>query len=159
MFVNIPIFTFGQVWILGVETYILIKYTGLPFGKSFKEIFIINFLSTVLVGFLFPVILAAISLFFSWVLNSNMPAVLGTWAIPGGKDYSNLLFSSIIVWFVISFFLTVKLEGYCLIGRWKRSGLSDIEKIPKIIWVANTISYLGLVVIGALALVLSNVII
>lgn len=154
---SLYIFIYGQVWILGTETYIFIKETGVKTAMAFKQVFFANLVSTLLIGIAFPLLLATIT----YAATSSpgpfgdILSAVGTWAYDSAP-YGEFVFPITLVWIVVSFLMTMYCERKFYLWYWQRTNFSFDLPINKFILKMHLVSYAGLVALITIYIVLSS---
>jgi hypothetical protein len=150
LIINGYAFSIGQVWILTAEfiyLFLLLRKTGLPKLKIFKINFIMNMLSTLLGAFLFPFLLAVVTLpgaFFMHTKWGGLLMALGTWIAGDNSPYPYVALGAAIVGFIITFFLTLWIEYKYLKRLAEKKQI--IVSFKHCVYL-NLISYAGLIII------------
>ena len=142
------IFTIGQVWILSTETYFLNKVTNTSISHSFKYVFLANLISTIVIGFGFPFLLALIT-----GLGTMLPtpyggyfSIVGTWAY-SNAPHVEYVEPITFIWLFITFILTVYCEKLFYKKHYKKIGFDENFNLNTFIWKIHLISYSGLLII------------
>ncbi len=148
LFVSFFTFVYGQVWILASETYIYKRLLTLDLRTSFKQVFIVNLVSTIVVGLGFPFLLAVAT-----GLGMGLPepyggyfSILGTWVYERAPHVKLLPYFSIF-WLVVTLFLTVICERWVLLRIWTKNNYKPPISINTLMWRTHLVSYSGLFVI------------
>lgn len=148
LFISGSAFIFGQLWILIVETAILKKASGLGLKVSLKHVFFANIVSTIVVGFGFPLMLAILS-----GIAMELPepyggyaSAIGTW-IYDSAPYIKYLGYISLFWLLITFVLTMYCERWFYKWYWNKIGFAANFDLNKFILQAHAASYSGLLLI------------
>ena len=148
LFISASAFIFGQIWILTSETYLYKKLVKIDYVTAFKQVFIVNLVSTVVVGLGFPFLLAVIT-----ALGMELPkpyggymSALGTWAYDRAPHAEVLPFL-LVFWLLVTFFLTVLCERWVLLKIWKKANFESPIEVNKLMLQVHLVSYAGLVII------------
>ncbi len=141
-------FVYGQIWILLVETLFLKRASGQSASVSFKQVFLANLCSTIVVGFGLPLCLALITL---GAMELPAPyggyaSLLGTWFYEGAPHLEYLGYVS-IVWLFITLLLTVLCEKAFYQRHWRKVGFVPEFSVDRFIWQAHAVSYSGLLIV------------
>ncbi|CAH0535308.1 hypothetical protein VST7929_02919 [Vibrio stylophorae] len=147
LFISGSAFICGQVWILLVETVLLNRASGLGGGTAFKHVFWANLVSTIIVGFGFPLALAIITGFGMALPEpyADYSSAIGTWLYDRAPYGKYLIYIS-MVWLFITFLLTIYCEKAFYNWYWRKVGFSPCFSIDKFIWQAHAVSYSGLLI-------------
>ncbi len=157
LFVSLFAFTVGQVWILFSETlYLNLFFKEMKFGSSLWTVFIMNIISTVIGGVLFPIAICLIviplayvaSLLFDTQVISDFLAALGTWGDGENSPYPNVAIGMTVFWFICEYFISVFIEYKVLCKRLAKLNI-QVERcaLIKHCYLLNLLSYTGLVII------------
>lgn len=149
---NAYIFTFGQVWIIGVESFLIYKYFDhLSYKKSLTLTITINFVSTILGAIILPFLFAAVTNILSNSLAevnrtlSDFIFAFGTWIAGDHSPNIGLAKAMTIVGFFVTYFITVLMEYFVLIKYLKKYKLHIPHDLLKFSFKLNGISYIGLI--------------
>lgn len=149
LIINGLAFLYGGIIIVLVEWLIYILWAKIPKRDAFFDALTANLISTVLIGFGVPFLVAALSFGVGAILPTTISAyalALGTWAYEG-VIFPNVMFASTFFWWVVTFFLTVYVEKKVLQHRWKSRQFVAAKSARSLSWVSNTITYLGLLAV------------
>lgn len=150
MLLNTGIFTIGQIWIIGAETYVYKCKAELSAKESLFQVIGINLISTIVVGLGFPLVLAIIGGIGSFLPEPVGPYffLIGTWVFDKVPYKIELLPYVMSIGFIATYFLTVRFEAWCLDKYWSRKKIKAAITAKKLSWYANTYSYAGLIIIS-----------
>jgi len=148
LFISFFAFIYGQVWILASETFVYIKLLKLSLRTAFKQVFIVNLVSTIVVGLGLPFLLAVIT-----GLGMELPepyggyfSIVGTWVYESAPHIALLPYTSAF-WLLITLFLTVLCERWVLLRIWAKTNYTPPVPVNSLMWRAHLVSYSGLFVI------------
>lgn len=138
-------FLYGQLWIIVSETVVYHKLTGLEARVALKQVFLVNPVSTLVVGLGFPFLLAALTAagMFLPAPFKDISSLLGTWAYENAS-YTELLGLYTVLWLLVTFVLTIDCERWHLTKIWNKSGFSPSISVTGLMVRAHLVSYLGL---------------
>lgn len=143
------VFLYGQVWILASETFIYCKCTDLDPVTAFKQVFLVNLGSTIVVGLGFSFILAIVT-----ALAMSLPepfkdyaSLMGTWAYEGAP-HTNLLGPLSLIWLTVTFILTIIYERWHLSKLWLKANYQGPITISGLMVRAHVVSYTGLLLMS-----------
>ena len=150
LIVNFMLFTYGQVWILSIETFLFQKvFRGAKFSVILKWVFLGNLASTLVGALLAPLVWAAI---FGFLGNSLWDSevgkilfALGTWIAGDNSPHPNLAMAASVVGFVVAYFITVYIERRVFIRATNKGELPATEELLKYCYGVNAVSYAGLI--------------
>lgn len=148
LFISGSAFIFGQVWILVSETYFYTKLVKLEVVPAFKQVFVVNLVSTIVVGLGFPFLLAVLTAF-GMVLPepyNDYMSILGTW-IYDKAPYIDILPHITIFWLLITFILTILCERWVLLRLWGKAEFKSPIHVNSLMWRVHLVSYAGLIAI------------
>ena len=153
---NLAAFIFGSIFIVIIEAYVYRTKGGISKTNSLKDSFIANLWSTVLIGFGFPLVLAAITGGLSEALPSQQGYFLaiGTWLVDW-MQFPKATVAFVYFWLVVSFLLTVPLEQYVLSKRWSKRGEPASANATRLCWLGNSATYALLLVALTLVFLVS----
>ena len=110
--------------------------------------------STVVIGFGIPLFIAILSmglsmigLAFRNVHIQDIVMALGTWIGGDNPPHAPLVFVMTLVWFVVTFFLTVRFESRLLSKQWAKRDATSTLTPAALSWSANLWSYAGLLLL------------
>lgn len=150
LIVNSMLFTYGQVWILGIETFLFQRvFYGTKLLTVFKWVFLGNLISTMVGAFLAPLVWAAAFGFLGHSLWDNeigkILFALGTWVAGDNSPHPNLAKTATLVGFALAYFITVHIERKVFEVAIRRGELSQCDNLLKFCYGVNAISYAGLI--------------
>ena len=150
LFLNAGIFIVGQVWIIGAETYVYMNKAKLSRKESLFQVVGVNLISTIVVGLGFPFMLAVIGGIGSFLPEPVGPYffLLGTWVVDKVPYDIELLPYVMGIGFLVTYFLTVYFEAWCLETYWNRRKIETAITAKNLSWYANTFSYIGLIIVS-----------
>lgn len=156
LYINFAAFVFGQVWILSVETYMYSKWLKINPATAFRQVFHVNFISTLLIGLGLPFLLAIITGFAMNLPNplGEIMSLLGTWVYESAPYMSYIWFVT-GAWFIITLYLTVICERWYITKIWNKAGFICPVNINTFIWQVHAVSYTGLI-LAFIAFALAN---
>jgi len=104
------------------------------------------------VGLGFPFVLAVIGGVGSFLPEPLGPYffLLGTWVFDRVPYDIKLLPYVMTVGFVVTYFLTVHFEAWCLSKYWSKKKIESAITAKKMSWYANSLSYMGLIVMSGI---------
>ena len=156
--VNFSLFTFGQVWIMGVEWLYLRRQLdpkSLPLGSWIVGI---NFASAAAGAIALPVLWAVLTMVVSECMPRSDAAdvllALGTWIIGDNSPHVGLAMSAAGVGFLLTYFPTVWIE-FALLRRLLARREIVLPHLKRHVYVFNALSYAGLVLFVIVALLCS----
>jgi hypothetical protein len=154
---NLPLFTVGQLWIVGVEWLLLRTRITVPGSTLLWWVVAANLLSAAICAFGLPILWAALTAFASVVAGDSelgrVLTALGTWFVGDRSPYPRLAVIAAGVGFVVTFLPTVWIELRFL-RRMLEKRDQQVPGLTRCVVVANLASYAGLVVMIALAFAL-----
>lgn len=150
LIVNFMLFTYGQVWILGIETLLFQKvFRGAKFTVVLKWVFLGNLASTLIGALLVPLVWAAIFGFLGNSLWENEVGkvlfALGTWIAGDNSPHPKLAMAASIVGFVVAYFITVYVERKVFVHAMNKGELPAKDDLLKYCYGVNAVSYAGLI--------------
>lgn len=145
LIVNFLAFLYGSILIILIEWLLYTRLASVPRDLAFWDSLIVNVLSTLVVGFGFPLAIGLIGLFGSFIPwgFGDISMALGTWVYEGIK-YPKLSMSMTAFWLVVTYFLTVRYETKILRKRWEKREFKGKMTPEKLNWICNSVTYLGL---------------
>jgi hypothetical protein len=148
LYINFVAFVFGQVWILSCETYIYYKKLNIKPLVAFKQVFLVNLVSTLLVGLGLPLFLSLVTMFAMKLPNpvGGIFSIMGTW-IYSSAPYIEYIFYITGIWFLITLFLTVLCERWYIKKLWVKSGFNPQVNVNSFMWQVHLVSYTGLIIL------------
>ncbi len=148
LFISGSVFIFGQIWILVSETYLYTKFVKLNVSTAFKQVFIVNLASTIIVGLGFPFLLAVITAFGMSLPDpyGDYMSLIGTW-VYDTAPYIEYLPYFTVFWLIITFFLTVLCERWFLLRIWAKNNINSPINVNSLMWRVHLVSYTGLIII------------
>jgi len=152
LIINGMAFAFGFVAIVAVEWVLLVTWTSLPTRAAFIDSAFVNTVSTAIVGFGVPILVAVVSALVSMPFPDpvmSFALALGTWVFDNMK-FPKVMYASLIFWWIVTFVLTVKLEAWLLERRWRKREFISPMPPGRVSLRINTVTYVGLFfVVGA----------
>ncbi len=148
--VNGLVFLYGMVLIVLAEWGLYVRLAKLPAREAFWDALTANLVSTVVIGFGFPLLIAALGM---WGESLPKPAgqillAAGTWVFDRIR-YPRLTFLFTAFWLCVTYVLTVYCEAWFLSRRWRARGVTPPISPLALNWRSNTITYLGLLAVLA----------
>lgn len=142
---NFLAFLYGSILIILVEWFLYVRLASVPRDLAFFDALVANILSTLVVGFGFPLVIGFIGYLGSVVSPEvgEVTMALGTWVYENMK-YPKLSFSMTALWLIVTYFLTVKYEAKIIRNRWCGREFSGKISPEKLSWYCNSITYAGL---------------
>lgn len=148
---NYMAFLYGSILIILVEWFLYCRLASAPRKEAFWDSLIANVLSTLIIGFGLPLVIATITMLVDVpALKKLIPLdishvllALGTWVYEGA-EYPKLTNTMTVFWLVVTFFLTVWYEAKILRKRWIRRGFVGKINPVQLSWYCNSITYAGL---------------
>lgn len=149
---SVPLFTFGQVWIIGSEWFFLRKRLGVPPANTFGWILGANVISTIVCAIGLPLVWAILTIGVSSLAGDSELGKLvlasGTWILGDNSPYPNVALAATAIGFFVTFFPTWWVE-WMLIRRWTSRSGNLPSDLVRTVFFANLISYLGLIALVA----------
>ena len=148
LYISGSVFIFGQIWILFIETLMFKQASGLNVKISFKHVLYANLVSTIIIGFGFPILLAVITAFAMGLPEpyGGYASALGTWIYDRAPNIKYLGYIS-MAWLFVTFILTVFCEKAFYKWYWRKSGFSPTFSLNQFIWQTHAASCSGLLII------------
>jgi len=148
LLLNGPAFFYGSILIVVAEWGVYYWQARIPAAEAFMDALVVNSLSTVVIGFLFPMAIAAIGMVGTLLPGrvGQLFLAVGTW-IYSGSAYPRLAIGLTLMWFLISFLLTVAFETRLLSRRWASRGVAPCISARRLSWRSNVLTYTGLAVV------------
>lgn len=159
IFAGPVVFLVAQVWIISVEVLVLHRLVpSLSWGNAFKDVFDANLRSYWQVGLLVPIAVSVGGLLLAWAVGGflqlvGLPALgssLGStivgfagWVLNDRVAVAALPYG-LVTWFVITFFLSVRVEAKVLQRKWHDRGFTSTVTPIRASWIVNAASYAGL---------------
>jgi len=152
LIVNFMLFTYGQVWILSIETIAFRKvFINSRLIQIFKWVFFANLASTLLGALLAPLLWAAIFGFLGKSLWENeigkILFAVGTLIAGDNSPHPKLAIGVTIIGFVVTYLLTVYIENWVFRRAIFKKSLPNAANLLKNCYVINGISYIGLIIL------------
>ena len=150
LIVNFLLFTYGQVWILSIETFAFHKvFSNSKIITIFKWVFFANLASTLIGALIAPLIWAAIFGALGQSLWENeigkILFAFGTWVAGDNSPHPNLAIGVSIAGFIVTYFLTVYIERWVFMKAIIKNQLPKIDNLLKHCYLINGVSYAGLI--------------
>lgn len=145
LIINFEAFLYGSIIIILVEWFLYMCLASVPREQAFWDSLIANVLSTLVVGFGFPLAIGLIGLLGSiipWGVG-DISMALGTWVFENSK-YPKITTYMTAIWLVLTFFITVRYEAKILRKRWDSRGFTGKITPDRISWYCNSVTYAGL---------------
>jgi hypothetical protein len=161
IFAGPVVFLVGQVWILVAEVVVLRRLAKtIPWPDAWGDIVAANLRSYLLVGILLPVVVSVVGIALGAALGSLLevaglkaladivaPTVMGfSGMVYDDATVAKVLPYGLVTWFVVTFFLSVRVEGRVLQRRWSARNLRPPVSPQRASWIINGVSYAGLTV-------------
>lgn len=153
LLINVQLFTLGQIWIILSEFLYLIFVLNTIFKKTiFGWVLLFNIISTLIGAFLFPLLLGLFGMLgFIKPLEDKpygkiIPAFF-TWIMGDKSPYLSLAVSMTIIYFIISYFITVWIEYTIICRLINRKEIDKPLNLLMHVFIFNAISYLGLILL------------
>ena len=159
IFAGPVVFLVAQVWIITAEAIVLHRLArAIPWPDVWADVASANLRSYLFVGILLPVAVSLTGLAlgsgagyllakagFTDLARTVEGAVMGF----SGMVYENptvgrVLPYGLVTWFVVTFFLSVGVEGKVLRRRWAERDLGLPVSAQRASWIMNSVSYAGL---------------
>jgi hypothetical protein len=148
---NFMAFLYGSIIIILVEWFLYCLLASVPRKDAFWDSLIANVLSTLIIGFGLPLVIAALTMLVDVPALKKLipPGInhvllsIGTWVYEGMR-YPKLTDTMTAFWLAVTFFLTVWLEAKILSKSWSRRGFVGKINPVKLSWYSNSITYAGL---------------
>lgn len=152
------LFLVAQAWILAIEVLVLKRLiTPLRWGEAAIDVLVANLRSYLLVGILLPIattvgglaLAGAVEGLLRWAGSPAAgPAselIMGfTGMVVDSRWIALALPYGVVTWFVVTFFLSVRVESKSLQRRWQDRGFDSPVSPARASWIVNGASYAGL---------------
>ena len=155
LLINLPLFTIGQIWIVGIEWYLLRNQIKVAKQTLLCWVVAANAMSALICAFGLPALWAALTLLVSAVagdseLGTTLLA-LGTWFTVDTIPRKSIALIAAGLGFVTTYFPTVWIE-LTLLRRLLVKHDQQVSNLTRSVVTANLASYAGLMVLAALGL-------
>jgi hypothetical protein len=154
-------FFVAQVWIIAIELFVLRRLLpGMSWPDAWGDVVATNLRSYLVVGLLFPVAFSVAVPLVGAAAGFGLEAAglpgmagrvsgalfgAGGWVVNDENVVRGLPYG-LVVWFVATFFLTVRVEGQALARRWTARRFASSVPPMRASWRLNAASYAGLTV-------------
>lgn len=152
------LFLVAQVWILAIEVLVLKwQIAPLRWGEAAIDVLVANLWSYLRVGILLPIAISvggiALALAVDGLLTwAGSPAagpaselIMGFTGMAANSKWIALALPyGVVTWFVVTFFLSVRVEAKALQRRWQDRGFVSPVSPVRASWIVNGASYAGL---------------
>lgn len=162
LFAGPAVFLVGQVWIVASELLVLRWVVrNLGWGDAFRDVVAANMKSLLVVGLLLPACVSAAGWVLAVALGSGFhtaglereSAMLATWSFVltgwffDGEWVRRMFPYQFVMWFAVSYVLSVVVEARVLARRWEaRGGVAGVN-VSRTSMVINAVSYAGMAVV------------
>jgi hypothetical protein len=149
LIINGMAFHYGGILIIATEWFIYFQWAKIPKYEAFWDALLVNLISTLLVGFGVPLLIALISVGVGAILPNTINSyalALGTW-VWEGLPFPKVMWASTIFWWIITFILTVIVERKTLERRWISRNYKPVISARNLSWRSNGLTYFGLLIV------------
>ncbi len=142
---NFVTFLYGSILIILIEWLLYIFLAFVPREYAFWDALVVNVLSTVVIGFGFPLVIGvigAVGSLLPWGIG-DVSMALGTWVYDNIK-HPKLTKAMTIFWMAVTFILTVRYEARLLKKRWAERHFTGKISADRLSWYSNSATYAGM---------------